>query len=923
MGRLQSAGLTRFMGLVWALLIISVATFGSPGLSESNQARQGRFKQSRDTRLPDVAAPVRYDLSFCPDLPHGKFAGTESILLDVFKPLSTITLNAAELSVSGVCLRPVRPGVSVAAGIKVVPLEKVEQVDFRLPKTIPPGRYELSLSFRGILNDKLRGFYRAHYNDSTGARHTLATTQMEPTDARRMFPCFDEPAYKATYRITAVIDPGLTAISNAPISRSTTDKKTGKSTVTFAETAKMSTYLVALVVGKFEATPPVVVAGVPIRVWSIQGKTGMSEYAQQFAARLLPFYNAYFGIPYPAQKLDLIAIPDFEAGAMENLGAITFRETLLLVDPKTASTDTRQRVAGVVAHEMAHMWFGDLVTMRWWDDLWLNEAFASWMATKAVDKLMPQWQPWDDFALSRLAALNVDSLKSTRSIHFPVYSPEQANEMFDEITYSKGASVLRMLEKYVGEPKFQAGVHRYLEAHKSANASTKDLWAAIESVSGLPVPQVMEGWVNQPGYPLISAVPDRAGGAITLRQKRFFLDPPSQPAHAIWQVPIGIKALIANKDAGSKKTPTQFNLLRAPAQSTGPAPAGTIIANADGVGYFRVVYPTTTLKALEPLIQSRLSVAERLSLLADQMALSVAGRVPITAYLPLTASYKPEADASVISCLTGQLDYLNDVVDVKSRPAFQRLVRDRLGPIKSRLGWDARADEPDRVRLLRGRVLQMLGTIGQDQETIKQARRLFSRYLKSADSVDPNLLGPITRIVAYNGDDEDYQKIRQSWLEARVPELEERNLLALGLFQKPALIKKTLAMCLDDEVRSQDAPHLLTTLLANDGARDMTWQFIKARWADILRRYPMNMVAHVVSAASSFNTPKDESDLQTFFKSHPVPAGQFAVARMLERVRINVRFKQHSAGALTDWLNREFGGSAIGAKVDLKAADPH
>ncbi|MBI4532969.1 MAG: M1 family peptidase, partial [Candidatus Melainabacteria bacterium] len=566
------------------------------------------------SRLPAFIRPKAYELYLEPDLTQCTFTGHETILINVHRPITAIVLNATELTISKATVHWWQANKAQILEGNVASSPNLEQVSIVLPHALSPGSYKLQLAFQGKIGDKLRGFYMAHYNDAAGIQQKLAVTQMEPTDARRLFPCFDEPAFKATFRLTVAIDPALTAVSNSPIVSQQWHARSGKKIIAFAATPKMSTYLVTLIVGHLEATPVKMAIGkVPIQVWTVPGKSCMGRYAQEIAARLLEYYNNYFKSPYPAPKLDLIAVPDFEAGAMENLGAITFRETALLVDEKTASTQTRQEVAEIVAHEMAHLWFGDLVTMKWWDDLWLNEAFATWMSTKAVDKLMPGWHVWDDFHLWRMRAMTTDALQSSRPIHFPVHNALQANEMFDEITYVKGASILRMLETFVGETIFQSGIVNFIKQHALANADTNDLWSALQRASQYPVQQMMSSWVNQPGYPLLSLSLIERGRKITLHQRRFLLDSTEANNTLMWYMPVELRTLATNGQLHplSKTRPVhRLNVLPQINQTFAlPQPTKVVIANADANGYYRVHYGTTLLKTLVPLLQTTLSPA--------------------------------------------------------------------------------------------------------------------------------------------------------------------------------------------------------------------------------------------------------------------------------------------------------------------------
>ena len=415
-----------------------------------------------------------------------------------------------------------------------------EQATFDFPETLNPGRWELQIAFSGILNDKLHGFYRSTYKDPNGREKTLASTQFESTDARRAFPCWDEPAFKAVFQVTLVVDQALTAISNARVLRETPLPGTGKKEVVFADTIKMSTYLVAFIVGEFEGTDPVMVGNAPLRVWAVPGKGHLAKFAQEIGAFSLAFFSRYYDIAYPGDKLDLIAIPDFASGAMENLGAITFRETALLVDEGKATRAELERVADVVSHENAHMWFGDLVTMKWWNGLWLNEAFATFMEMLAVDAWKPEWRRWDSFTVSRAAAMQVDGLKSTRPIEFPVERPEEAAGMFDVLTYEKGASVLRMLEQYLGADKFRDGIRLYLRRHEYANAETTDLWDALEDSTKEPARALMDSWIFQAGYPLISV--ERKTSDLVLSQRIFrYLQDGDNPDRK-FHVPVFLRA---------------------------------------------------------------------------------------------------------------------------------------------------------------------------------------------------------------------------------------------------------------------------------------------------------------------------------------------------------------------------------------------
>src|SRR5438093_2804381 len=594
--------------------------------------------------------------------------------------------------------------------------EAAERCRITWPSDIAPGAWRLGLAFTGTRNDKLRGFYRSSYKDPTGEQRLMAATQFEATDARRAFPCWDEPAFKAVFAVTLVIDSKLTAVSNTSVVSERVER--GRTVVTFADTMKMSTYLVAFVVGELEATDAVMVGRTPVRVWCVPGKRHLAAFGHEIGVASLRFFEDYYGLPYPSDKLDLLAIPDFAAGAMENLGAITFRETALLVDARAASHAELERVADVVAHENAHMWFGDLVTMTWWNGIWLNEAFATFMEILAVDAWKPEWRRWTTFGVSRAAALSVDGLHSTRPIEFHVEAPRDADAMFDVLTYEKGASVLRMLEQYLGSTTFREGVRKYLRRHAYANAETGDLWAALGRAANQPIPEVMDAWIFQPGYPLVSARLE--GRELVLSQQRFtYLPEPlpgstPSPRNRLWQVPLQIRL------TASGRASTERRLLAA-AEVRMPVPERleSVLVNDGGHGFYRVRYSGELLERLLGVL-SELGAIERFNLVNDAWAVTGAGHMTLIDYLELTARFRGERDRNVWSVLLASLATLNRIVEPDDRPRLAALVRDRVRAVFGELGWTPRPGEDELARQLRGDLIRAMGALGDDREV--QAR---------------------------------------------------------------------------------------------------------------------------------------------------------------------------------------------------------
>src|SRR5690349_9873766 len=516
------------------------AAAGRPKGEDMNQDQFQSQVLDDPYRLPREIVPTRYDLRLEPDLTNATFLGLATITLTVVQSTTVIVLNALELVIDSAVAEDSQ-GQRERATIDMD--ESLQRCRLTVPRPMAPGEWRLHLAFRGTLNDTLRGFYRSTYKDKRGTMQTMAATQFEATDARRAFPCWDEPDFKAVFSITLVLDRALTAVSNSAVSSEAIEGE--KKVVRFADTIKMSTYLVAFIVGRIEATAPTFVGKTPLRLWTVPGKSHLTGFGQDIAAASLQFFEHYYGIPYPSEKLDLLAIPDFASGAMENLGAITFRETALLVDQQTGTHAELERVADVVAHENAHMWFGDLVTMSWWNGLWLNEAFATFMEMLAVDAWKPEWKRWDSFGISRAAAFSVDGLASTRPIEYPVRAPKDADAMFDILTYEKGASVLRMLEQHIGPTVFRDGVRQYLRTHAYDNADTKDLWTALGTVASQPVPELMNGWIFQPGFPLVTA--EIHGSELRLSQQRFTYLAHTSTVEQLWQIPIQIRLAIGDR----------------------------------------------------------------------------------------------------------------------------------------------------------------------------------------------------------------------------------------------------------------------------------------------------------------------------------------------------------------------------------------
>ena len=833
-------------------------------------------------RLPTTVTPERYAVRLTPDLTTWTFAGEETVTIQIHQPVGTITLNAAELAIDSVAIKDAKGKVLVG---NVVLDNDNERACFSFPADLPPGRCELAIKFTGVLNDKLHGFYRSTYKGADGQDKPMASTQFESTDARRAFPCWDEPAIKAVYQVTLVVGEKLTAISNAGIVRETLLAGTGKKEVVFAESMKMSTYLVAFVVGEFEATEPVMVGNAPLRVWAVPGKKRLAKFAVDIGKASLEHFSAYYGLAYPGDKLDLIAIPDFASGAMENLGAITFRETALLVDSDKATRAELERVADVVSHENAHMWFGDLVTMCWWNGLWLNEAFATFMEMLAVDAWKPEWRRWDSFTVSRAAAMQVDGLKSTRPIEFPVEKPEEAAGMFDVLTYEKGASVLRMLEQYLGAERFRDGIRLYLQRHQFANTETTDLWNALEESTGQPVRALMDTWIYQPGYPLISVA--KEGRTLVLSQQIFRYIQDGTEVERKWHVPIFLR--LSTSSGIAVKT---LLLTEKQQRVEFSGDIDWAVVNAGGHGFYRVRYSAELAESLKGDQRKTLSAVERFGLVNDAWATTLAGVTSLPDYLGLIELLRDEDDVNVWTTVIGSCHQLARILHDGQRTGFEKRLRALLAAAVERAGWTVKSGESELASQLRGDLIGALGTVADDKTAQERARELFAAYEKHADSVDRNLLPALVSIVAHTGREADYEKFVTKFKNAQTPQDETRYLFALANFRDARLIDRTLDLTVDGEVRTQNSPYLMRGILLNRHARDKAWSFLKARWADMVRLYPDNSIPRMCEGIIGLVTPELEADVQDFFRKHPVKQGAKQMDQHLERLRVAVACRE-------------------------------
>ena len=863
--------------------------------------------KSNAVSLPADVRPVEYRLTLEPDLSTFTFKGTETVAVEVLSPTSRLVLNCIEIAVQS--CRITREGGFDLAAADIEYDASEETVTFTFESELEPGPADLHLEFTGELNDKLRGFYRSQYKGVDGEERYLATTQLEATDARRAFPCWDEPALKAVFDVTLVVPSDLTAISNMPVA-SETEARPGVRAVRYDKTPIVSTYLLAFIVGDLDSIEHRDAGGTLHRVWTTRGKVEQGRFALETSVRLLEYLNDYFGIPYPLPKLDHIAIPDFAAGAMENWGAVTYRETALLVDPDNSSAGTRERVASVVAHEMAHMWFGDLVTMAWWNDLWLNESFASWMGNKAVDHLYPEWDMWTQFVTDDTnRGLSLDGLKSSHPVEQEVSSAAEIGQLFDEISYSKGGAILRMLEQYLGDEPFRAGLNLYLTRNEYGNARTTDLWEALGEASGEPVSEMMHTWVNQTGHPVLEVEVRRTEGSIdvALSQKRFLYEHVVEPVvddGTLWHAPVGVRTA---SDAQARTT-----LMTEPSGSVTVEPASYgsadewIKVNPLQTGFFRVKYPPEELARLRGPIESGvLPAADRLGIQNDAYALMRSGHIPATEFLSTAEAYRGESDASVCEDLALNLGGLDSLLwDEPFYGEFEIFARGIFLSIAERIGWDARPHEGHRDVLLRSTVLAQAGGYG-DRATLDEASARFAAYAADPSSTPADIRGVVFNLAARTGDVSTYDTMWRLQEEAAMEEETVRLLLALGRFTRRDLLERTLEVSLSSAVRSHNTVSVVMSVAGNRLGRDLAWEFVKDNWSEFDRRYGDGefILSRLVSITSRFTTPEREADVEGFFKDHPTPSVDRSIRQSLERIRINAAWLARNREGLADWFS--------------------
>jgi aminopeptidase N len=873
-------------------------------------------------RLPYGVSPRHYGLTFTPDLQKAIFAGDETIDVEVNKVTNSIMLNAIELEFQEATVT--QDSKTQAAKWTFAP-EK-EQATLTVAEELQPGPASIHIKFTGILNDKLRGFYLARTKE-----RNYATTQFENTDARRAFPSFDEPAIKAKFDIALIIDKGDTAISNGKIISDTPGPGEGKHTLQFSTTPQMSTYLVAMAVGDFECNEGTA-DNVPIRVCGTPDKKPLGTAAVRYAAEILKFYNQYYGIPYPFGKLDIVGLPDFEAGAMENTAAIFYRESLLFIDDKNSSVDSHQQVFEVLAHEMAHQWFGDLVTMKWWDNIWLNEGFATWMALKPSQALHPEWNAMLDAVQSTDTALTADALVNTHPIRVKADTPEEINELFDSISYEKAAAVLRMIESYVSPDVFRRGVNVYLRKYSYGNATAEDFWNSLSAASGRPVDKIMPTFVDQAGEPLLTVksaclnppaakAPVHKGKRsrraplkpqpitqVTASQRRFWADPNAAPKNdQLWMAPVCVKS------GGAKP----FCQILSQKEQTLPVAGCSpwVFVNGSAAGYYRTQYDKADLQKLIAVVGTDLTTAERIVLLRDEAALVGSGMESMATYLDLLSAVNQDAQHAVVESYRPTLDYIsNYLLPGTDASAFRSWVRSNFQPMMAKIGWTPGANESADTHTLRGDLVHILGVVGEDPETIRQATSLAGQYLKDPNSVDASMAKDVLNVAARYGNEALFEQYAAAMRHMNSPEQYYNVSGALAEFRDSKIVERVLELGVADEIRNQDSARLISSVLSTVDNQKIAWDWVKAHWPAVEKKNTMSSGPEIVNATRKFCSAEMRDDVQKFFSEHKVPAAERALKQSAEDINSCIKRRPRLLAELADWLQQHPGGIKAGAR---------
>ncbi|MEN3371180.1 MAG: hypothetical protein V7609_3323 [Verrucomicrobiota bacterium] len=848
-------------------------------------------------KLPKQVVPEEYAIRITPDLEKHTFTGSETIKLKAREPMRQLILNALEIKIESAAIdgKPL-----AAAAIKLDP--KQETLTLTLPNELPVGAHELELKFTGKINQQGQGLYYAPYQEQgTGAKKVMLGTQFEATDARRFFPCWDEPSFRARFQLTVIVPENFTAVSNMPVEKET--KVASGKEVRFAATPAMASYLNVFCAGELDAIATKK-GEVNHGVIATKGKAEMGRYALESSQQILDYFNYYFGVPYPLPKLDHIAVPGGFGGAMENWGGITYYESRLLFDPERSSSETKQNIYEVIAHETAHMWFGDLVTMAWWDNLWLNEGFASWMGTKCTAKFNPEWETWLSknvprdpsrrHGIGKESAMEGDARSTTHPIQQPIASEAEANSAFDDITYRKGMSFIRMLESFLGEEVFRDGIRKYMAAHKYSNSTTADLWKALADASGKPVEEIATAWTQQPGFPVVKVARD-AAGKITLTQERFTVHY-EKPSALEWKIPLTY---------AMPGEPATASLLMTSKTMELPNTSGerAIKLNIEGAGNYRVQYDDASWKLLLAELP-KLSAADRVNLLSDAWALVQANRAPLAHYLDLVEKLPGKTELAEREQIVHVFDFINRLlVGQPQRDAFQKYARSILRPSFEQVGWEPKSGEPPKIASLRASLINALGNLD-DKEIVAGCRERFQKYLADPRSLAPDLRAPVFAVVGRYADEAAWKKLHELGLKTTSIEEKQNYYDALASAIDPKLAAKTLEISLGDELPTSRAIYLVSKVARQSEHPEVAWNFAKAHMKQLLAKTDaLGANSYAPGLFTFFSDAARIAELERYAKSDLPPTAAKDVAKAIDEVGFRAELKPRLLTQIASWIS--------------------
>ena len=856
-----------------ALLLLIIATAAFAGEPFSFERTPGR--------LPKNVLPRLYRIAIEPDIARAAFTGMVEIDVEVREPVRTFMLNALGLTIRSATLD--------GEGKLAAETDAAKQLLTLTPRgEIPAGAHTLRIEFSGAMTEQPQGMFLTRFQLPDGKWSKAVVTQMEPSDARRMFPCWDEPVFRSAFQLTAIVPAQHTALFNMPIAaeRALAD---GRQEITFGTTPPMASYLVAFASGDLDAEEDEV-AGTKLRILATTGKRDRMKLAMDTTKSVLPFYNDYFGTKYPLPKLDQVAFPSVGASGMENWGAIVYADTALLFDPANGSQANRERVFDVVAHEIAHQWFGDLVTMAWWDNLWLNEGFASWMATKAADHFNPSWKKWLRAANSAEAAMRLDARATTHPIEQPSISESEVNDAFDEITYQKGQAILRMIETWLGVEKFRAGMRLYFSRHANGSTTTADLWQALEDSSGKKVRAMAAGWTEQPGFPLVH-VRSVGDGEIELSQERFTVHQ-KDAAPLAWKIPVVIAPLDGAKGASEQRT---ILLGTEPMRVRAEIP---VRVNAGRAGYFRVEYSGEAWTRLRERI-TEMPEGDRLGVLQDEWALAQSGRTPLGRWLELASALREDPSPTVGAEITNVIAFLDHIFrGADERAAYRIRARALLDPRLARMGWDAKPGEEPAAANHRAGLIRLLGEM-RAPDVLAEAQRRFESFIAQPES----LVGDVLSLAGQNADTATWDRIHA--LGRRTTDTEQKDLLftALAATRDEALCERALALSLSEELPARQAASMVSRVASNGERTENAWAFAKANLPALLARVTDFEANRIVPRIfTNFTDASRAAELEKFAETNLPSRAARAVALAVDEIRFKADFRARALREAAAWI---------------------